>query len=231
MALIDWAAALGSKVTFAIEGTGSYGAGLIAAVHGRGIGVIEEMRTNRRDRRLRGKDDTLDAENAARALFAKKANAEPKSADGTVEMLRQVKVAKDVAVKARTSAMISLKQVIVNADPDLREALQPLSKMALINRCAGLRPGPVTTVLAATKHTLRAIARRWQQLDTKIKEHEKVLEQLATSFVPQLVDALGIGPTPPPNCSSSPAATSAGSDPRPPGPGSAASPRSPHPPA
>ncbi len=44
------------------------------------------------------------------------------------------------------SAMISLKQVLVNAAPELREQLQPLSKMALIDRCAGLRPGPVTTV-------------------------------------------------------------------------------------
>lgn len=30
--LIDWAGGLGSRVTFAIEGTGSYGAGLTAAV-------------------------------------------------------------------------------------------------------------------------------------------------------------------------------------------------------
>jgi transposase len=181
-------------VTFAIEGTGSYGAGLTAAVRCRDIGVIEVMRTDRRDRRLRGKDDTVDAENAARAVFAQKATAVPKSADGTVEMLRQVKVAKDIAVKVRTSAMISLKQVIVNADPELRETLQPLSKMALIGRCAGLRPGPVTTVLASTKHTLRAIARRWQHLDAEIKDHEKILEQLTLAFVPQLVGAFGIGP-------------------------------------
>ena len=116
------------------------------------------MRTDRRDRRLRGKSDTLDAENAARAVLAGHATAIPKSADGAVEMIRQVKVAKDVAVKARTSAMISLKQVIVNAPPELREELQPLSKMALINRCAGLRPGPVTTIVASSKYTLRAIA-------------------------------------------------------------------------
>lgn len=29
---------------------------------------------------------------------------------------------------------------------NLREQLQPLTKMALIDRCAGLRPGPVTSV-------------------------------------------------------------------------------------
>ena len=71
------------------------------------------MRTDRRDRRLRGKNDTMDAENAARAVLAGHATAVPKTSDGTVEMIRQVKVAKDIAVKARPAAMISLKQVLV----------------------------------------------------------------------------------------------------------------------
>ena len=69
--LPDWAVALGAKqLTFAIEGTGSYGAGLTAAVRRRDIAVVEVLRTDRRDRRLRGKSDTLDAENAARAGLA-----------------------------------------------------------------------------------------------------------------------------------------------------------------
>ena len=37
------------------------------------------------------------------------------TAPGALEMIRLVKVAKDVAVKGRTSAMISLKAVLVNA--------------------------------------------------------------------------------------------------------------------
>lgn len=192
--LLDWAAALGGRLTFAIEGTGSYGAGLTSAVRRRDIGVIEVMRTDRRDRRLRGKSDTLDAENAARAVLAGHATAIPKTADGVVEMIRQVKVAKDVAVKARTAAMISLKQVIVNAPPELREELQPLSKMALINRCAGLRPGQVTTISASSKYTLRAIARRWQQLNAEIAGHEKVLAQLTEQAAPQLSAAFAVGP-------------------------------------
>ena len=191
--LIDWAVGLGRKLTFGIEGTGSYGAGLTAAVRRRDIGVIEVLRTDRRDRRLRGKNDTLDAENAARAVLGGQATAVPKSNDGVVEMLRQIKVAKDIAVKARTAAMISLKAVVVNALPELRETLQPLSKMALIDRCAGLRPGPVTTVAAATKHTLRSIARRWQQLHEEIKAHEVLLTELTGQLVPQLVAAFGIG--------------------------------------
>src|SRR3954463_13706991 len=193
--LLDWACGLGArKPIFAIEGTGSYGAGLTSAVRRRDIGVIEVLRTDRRDRRLRGKNDTLDAENAARAVLGGHATAVPKATDGVVEMLRQIKVAKDVAVQARTAAMISLKAVLVNAPPELRETLQPLSKMALIDRCAGLRPGPVTTVAAATRHTLRSIARRWQQLDAEIKTHEALLTELTGRLVPQLVAAFGVGP-------------------------------------
>ena len=192
--LLDWAAGLGGKLTFAIEGTGSYGAGLTSAVRRRDIGVVEVMRTDRRDRRLRGKSDTLDAENAARAVLAGHANAVPKSADGVVEMIRQVKVAKDVAVKARTAAMISLKQVIVNAPPQLREELQPLSKMALIYRCAALRPGPITTLTASAKHTLRAIARRWQLLNEEITTHERVLSELTAEAAPDLAAAFAVGP-------------------------------------
>jgi hypothetical protein len=193
--LIDWAVALeGQELMFAIEGTGSYGAGLTSAVRRRGVGVVEVMRTDRRDRRLRGKSDSLDAENAARAALAGTATSVPKTADGTAEMIRQVKVAKDVAVKARTSAMITLKSVLVTAPPELREQLEPLSKMALIHRCAGLRPSRVTTVAAATKHALRAIARRWQHLDAEIRAHESLLADLTTALVPDLVAAFGVGP-------------------------------------
>lgn len=191
--LIDWASSLGREVMFGVEGTGSYGAGLASAIRRRSIGVLEVLRTDRRDRRLRGKSDTIDAENAARAVLNGQASAVPKSADGTVEMIRLVKVAKDVAVKARTSAMISLKAVLVNAPAELREQLQPLTKMVLIRRCAALRPGPVTDPMTAAKHTLRAIARRWLALDAEIKAHEQVLNRLTTELVPDLVAAFGIG--------------------------------------
>ena len=109
-------------------------------------------------------------------------------------MLRQVKIAKDTAVKARTAAMISIKQVLVNVDPALREELQTLSKMALIERCTALRPGGVTTVVAATKHTLRTLAKRWQALNEEVRAHEAILADLTSSLVPQLVEAFGIGP-------------------------------------
>lgn len=193
-ALIGWATGLGTEVTFGVEGTGSYGAGLASAIRRSGIGVLEVLRTDRRDRRLRGKSDALDAENAARAVLAGSAQAVPKSGDGIVEMIRVTKVAKDNAVKARTSAMLSLKQVLVNADDDLRQSFKGLPKMTLIRRAAALRPGPIDTVTAATKQALRAIAVRWLALDDEIKGHDQLLTRLTTSIAPDMVAGFGIGP-------------------------------------
>lgn len=191
--LLEWATTKGRVVAFGIEGTGSYGAALTSFLRRHGHRIIEVARPDRRDRRLRGKSDILDAENAARAVLAGKATAIPKSADGVVEMLRQVKVAKDTAVKARTSAMITLKALVVTAPPDLGEELRELSKMTLIGRCLALRPGKTDTTLAAAKHVLRSLARRWRDLSAEIQEHEALLTQLTRQVAPQLVDTFGIG--------------------------------------
>jgi transposase len=189
-----WAASQGRILAFGIEGTGSYGAGVTSFIHRRGHRVIEVNRPDRRERRANGKSDLLDAENAARAVLSGRATATPKTADGQIEMLRQIKIAKDTAVKARTQAIVTLKTLLVTAPPELREQLEGLPKMTLIERCAGLRPGPMTTPLAATKHALRALARRWQQLQVEIKEHEEHLAALTRSAAPAMIEAFGIGP-------------------------------------
>jgi len=156
--------------------------------------IYEVGRPNRRDRRLRGKTDAFDAENAARAVLAGTATGSAKTADGHVEMLRVIKCAKHGAVKARAATMISLKHLIVTAPADLREQLQPLTKMALIRRCAALRPGDLTDPLTATKYALRAMARRWLTLNEEIVEHEAHMDRLTTSVAPLLREGCGIGP-------------------------------------
>ena len=104
--LITWAERHGRIAAFGIEGTGSYGAGLARAVRRAGHQVLEVNRGDRRTRRIAGKSDPVDAETAARSVLAGQSTAIPKTADGAVEMMRHLKVARRTAVKARTSAMI-----------------------------------------------------------------------------------------------------------------------------
>ncbi len=108
-------------------------------------------------------------------------------------MIREIKIARDTAVKARTQAIITLKALVVTCPDELRHELQPLSKAALRDRCAGLRPGTVTTPLAAAKHALRSLACRWEALDAEIKSHETLLDPLTAAAAPGLRAAFGIG--------------------------------------
>ena len=192
-ALLAWAEAYGGIEAFGIEGTGGYGVGLSRTVRRAGHRVVEVNRADRRLRRAAGKSDTIDAEAAARAVLAGQATATPKTADGAVEMMRQLKVARDSAVKARTTAMSTLKQILVNAPPVLREPLQALADRALVTRCAGLRPGPLDTPVASGKHTLRSLARRWLTLADEITTHDRHLTRLTAETSPTLREGFAVG--------------------------------------
>jgi transposase len=184
---------LGPVRAFGIEGTGSYGAGLARFLQERGHNVIEVNRPNRQIRHQHGKNDPLDAENAARAVLSGQARAAPKSGTSSVEMIRHLKVARDTAVKSRTQAMVTLKTIIVNAPAALRESLDGLTgKMTLIRHLAALRPGAMTSPTASAKATLRALARRWLMLDAEIKSHDADLDTLTTACAPTLKEAHGM---------------------------------------
>jgi transposase len=188
-----WALTLGEKATFGVEGTGSYGAGLASYLRRHGHRVVEVNRPDRQARHRSGKNDPLDAENAARAVLAGTATAVPKSADGHVEMIRQVKIAKDTAVKARSQAMITLKTVIVTAPAELREELTPLRDRLLIERCVQLRNESMHTPLDAARYTLQMLARRYQQLTQEVGVHERLLQTLTERTAPSLTATFGIG--------------------------------------
>jgi transposase len=128
-------------------------------------------------RRNNGKSDTLDAECAARSVLAGLATAVPESAEGAAEMVRQIKVARDRAVKARSAAIIALKTLLVNAPSELRESLEPLTHRKLIDRCARLLPGVIDDTTASTKHVLRALATRWLSLASEINTHATECKQ------------------------------------------------------
>ncbi len=188
-----WTLASGKPIAFGIEGTGSYGAGVTRFLRQRDYRVIEVNRPDRSGRHRAGKTDPLDAEAAARAVLAGVATAIPKSGDGTVELIRVLKVARDTAVRARSQALITLKTLLVTAPAELRETLAPLTDKNLVERCARFRPVPVTTPTTAAKHALQALAHRWQQLHDEVQLHDAELGRLTQDRAPELRAAFGIG--------------------------------------
>ena len=199
--LITWAETHGRIEAFGVEGTGSYGAGLARAVRRAGHRVVEVNRGDRRTRRAAGKSDTIDAEVAARSVLAGQSTAIPQDRGRRRrDDAPAATITRDTAVKAHTTAMHTLKQIVVHASPVLREALHDLTDHGLLTRCAGLRPGPIDTPTASAKHTLRALARRWMALTEEIAIHDQhhltrltTEGWLTTETSPTLREGFGVG--------------------------------------
>jgi transposase len=68
--MLVWMRSFGELQRIGIESSGSYGAGLLRFMQQAGIAVLEVTTPDKQDRRRRGKNDDLDAQNAAHAAFA-----------------------------------------------------------------------------------------------------------------------------------------------------------------
>jgi transposase len=183
----------GARV-WAVEGAGHYGAGLARHLSGRGETVIESGRGPRDERRLRGKDDPLDAVGAARAALASEKLALPRSGQRR-EALRLLLVARRGAVEVRRRALVQLRSVIVTAPDRLREQLQALPERRLLERCSRFRRSsscPVDEL--AAKLVLRTLARRIETATAEAEQLERELLAHVRALAPQLLDEPGVGP-------------------------------------
>jgi transposase len=115
--MLAWMRSHGDLRRVGVECTGSYGAGLLRFLQRAGIEVLEVTTPDGLDRRRKGKNDDLDAQNAAHAAFAGIRTVTPRSRDGMVEALRVLKVCRKSAVAARRVALQMIQGTIVSA-PD-----------------------------------------------------------------------------------------------------------------
>jgi transposase len=193
VALVTWAECFGPVERVGVEGTGTYGAGLTRFVRAYGLEVVEVDRPDRSTRRRQGKSDPIDAQAAARATLAGVAATTPKTREGQVEMIRVLRVARRGAMKARVAAAEQLYGVLYSAPEELRQPLLGLKTKALVQVCAAMRPGSLTSTTAATKTALRVLARRWQQLQAELTQLDAQLQELVAAVAPTLVALPGIG--------------------------------------
>ena len=200
--LLTWLESHGPIARVGVEGTGSYGAGLARRLAAAGTEVVEVNRPNRQTRRRRGKTDIVDAEAAARAALSCEATAVPKAADGHVEAIRMLSVARRSAVKARTVAANQINSLIVTADEHLKDRLRGQRTAAVVDACARMPSGCTTDATSATaKLALGTLARRHQALSAEINHLDTELLNLCAQANPALLGTLGVGAdTPPPRC-------------------------------
>jgi transposase len=178
---------------FAIEGTGSFGAGLTRLLVGQQEHVVEVSRL-RRERRSGGKTDALDAIRAARSILAQTRPAEPRTG-GEREALRALMAAREGAVNARRAALCQLRDLLITTPEPLRSELRPLTRAQLLRRLAAVRPDRHRDVeLRGVLQALRAVARRAQQLTKEERELAREIEKLTRGLAPQLLEQPGVGP-------------------------------------
>jgi transposase len=178
---------------WAIEGTGSYGSGLCRYLHARGESVLEVSRISRGERRLRGKDDSLDAARTARAALSSETLALPRAGERR-EALRLLLIARRSAVDVRREALTQLRAVIVTAPESLRQELRRLPTGALLERCSRLRRTHSSADDIATRLVLRSLARRIQAATREADELEHELLAHIRALTPTLLDEPGVGP-------------------------------------
>jgi transposase len=194
--LLSWARSFGELLKAGVEGTGSYGAGLQRHLQACHVVVIEVSRPNRQDRRMRGKSDPIDAINAARAVLSEMATTTPKSRDGYVEAVRQIRATRRSAVKARRAALHQIHALLWCAPDDLRAKLSDYDRAALVTRCARLRipteHSPDDPTITA-RRMMRRLAKRIQHLDEEIADANQELKAILAHRTPNLLTVNGVG--------------------------------------
>jgi transposase len=192
--LYGWLAGFGEVARVGVEGTGAYGAGLARYLRGRDLEVIEVDRPNRQLRRRAGKSDVLDAIEAARAALSGRASGIAKSADGDVEAIRALLVARRSARDVRIKYLNQIRHLGFTAPDELRERLRGVPREHLARVAASLRPMAGTdTVMYATKLAIQTLGRRVLDLETDSVRLDRLLDELVHRAAPTLLDVYGVG--------------------------------------
>jgi transposase len=189
-----WFGVFGSLARVGIEGTGAYGAGLARHLRGCGVEVIEVDRPNRQLRRRSGKTDSIDAVEAARAVVSGRASGVAKHADGNVEAMRALLVARRSGRSARIVCLNQIRHLGFCGPDELREQFRGVSRKTLAGRAAALRPRvDGDAVMYATKLAMRTLGRRVLVAEDDIAHIDSVLEGLVSATAPSLFDLYGVG--------------------------------------
>ena len=207
--MLAWMRAFGDLQRIGIESTGSYGAGLLRFMQQAGIEVLEVTTPDKQDRRRRGKNDDLDAQNAAHAAFAGQRTVTPRSRDGMIKSLRILMACRKTAVSARRIALQMIHNTIVCAPDGLRDQLRSLTRMQLVRTLASWRPDLTAyrDVEAAYRIGLKSLAPRYLELHDEIADLDVMIAAIVDELAPTSSPAIQLATLEPPGFSLRPDTT------------------------
>lgn len=193
--MLAWMRSFGQLRSIGIEATGTFGAGLLRYMQNAGVEVLEVTTPDKHDRRKRGKNDDLDAQNAAHAAFAGNRTVTPRSRDGMIESLRVLKACRKTAVVVRRIALQMIQNTIVCAPDGLREALRQMTRMQLVRTLAAWRPDltDYRNVDSAYRISLKSLGRRYLELHDEIADLDAMIGAIVDELTPNLVARNSIG--------------------------------------
>ena len=175
-----------------MEGTGSFGAGLLRFLADYGLTVIEVDRPDRS-----GTPPQRQVRSARRRVRRPRRPVRPghrhtevpRRAGGDDPVLR---VARRGAMKARIQAGAQLDALIVTAPEPVRAPLRKLTSKQRIRACAALRPGPPTDPTSASSCAALP-GSPLAGLQAEIDDLDAQLTPLVTAVAPELLALPGVG--------------------------------------
>ncbi|WP_328526844.1 IS110 family transposase [Kribbella sp. NBC_00359] len=192
--MLAWAGehAPGRRI-WALEGTGSFAAGLVAFLVDAGETVVEVGAL----KRARGaKNDRIDAIRAARQALSRDIQGVPRSG-GLREALRMVFACREGVLVSRTQAINELKSLIVVAPELLRAELRGRSLAAQLSSIEQLQiPAAAPVQDHLSLFTLQSISARIRFLSAQLAELDPQLLDLLKQHPagPALLAEAGVGP-------------------------------------
>jgi len=156
---------------------------------------LEVTSPDKQDRRRRGKDDDLDAQNAPHAAFDGKRTVTPKTSDGMIELLRVLKACRKTAIAARKVALQLIQNTIICAPDELREPLLKMTCMQLVRTLAAWRPdlSAYRNIASAYRIDLKSLGRRYLELHDEIADLDVMIGAIVEELAPNLLACNSIG--------------------------------------
>jgi len=183
------------ETLWVIEGIGSYGAHLAAAVNRSGYEVTEAARMDARAHRGTGKSDPLDARRIAAAVLPLEPEQlrRPRSDDGTRAALRTLVTAREHMTNERTATVNALTALLRVATLDI-DARRPLTAKQISEVASWRRRAEDVATLTARAEAVR-LAKRVIDLNEELSANQThMLTLIRDSKAAELLHKTGIGP-------------------------------------